>query len=75
MYSNIQVWNEDIWGNVAAVPPITGQGNVLLGNYMTPTLYDTIFTNPYLTLSDLETDPMYPLCAAMVSRDNTKDNW
>ena len=40
-YREIQVWYEYIWGNVEALPFLTGQGNGLLGHYMSPNLYYT----------------------------------
>ena len=75
MYSYLQVWNEEIWGDVVAVLSLIGQGNGLLGDYTTPTLYTTIYTNPYLTPHNPGTNATYPPGATMVARDNIKDNW
>ena len=72
-YRNFQVWNEYIWGDMAAALSLAIQGNSLLVYYMTPTLYDTICINPYLTPSDPGMNPMYPLGETMVSIDNIKD--
>ena len=41
-YTDLQVWNEEIWVNVALVPSIRGKGNGLVGDYMSSTLYATI---------------------------------
>ena len=41
-HTDFQVWNEEIWVNVALVPSIRGKGNGPVGDYMSSTLYATI---------------------------------
>ena len=67
-YSNLQVRNKEIWGNVVAVLLLTVQGKCLLGDYMTPTLYYTISSNSYLTPSDKGTNTMNPPGAIMAKQ-------
>ena len=74
-YSGSQVWNEDIWRNVASIPSLTGQGNGLLVNYITSTLYGTISVNPYFTPRNPGTNTTYPPGTAMVKKENNKDRW
>ena len=74
-YTGIQVWNEEIWGNLAAIMSIRGQGNGLIGDYMLSTLYARIFLTPYQKPTNAGNNPYYPIGATQVERKIIKDTW
>ena len=54
------MWNEDIWGNVGEIIPIKVQGNRLIGDYMSATLYAKLFLTPLQKQINPGNNPAYP---------------
>ena len=74
-YTGLQLWNEDIWFNVAAFMSIGGQGNGLIGDYMPAALYATICPTPYQKPTNPGNNPSYSTGATYLAYKSIKDNW
>ena len=74
-YIGLKVWNEDMWGNVTFIPSIRGQGNRLIGYYMSPTLYARIFLTPYQKATNPDKSLSYPTGATQAACNIIKDTW
>ena len=72
-YTDLQVWNEDIWGNVVAIISIRGQVNRMIGEYMLFTLYATMCPTPYQKPTDIGNNIAYSKRATQVTRKSIKD--
>ena len=67
-YSDLKVWSDYIWGDVAAITSLNIQVNGLLGYYMIPNLFATISANPYMAPSDPGTNTIYNLGTTIIAR-------
>ena len=74
-YTNPQVWNEDIWVNVASIPSIVGQGNGLIGEFLLSVLYKRICLTPYEKNSNPGNNPSYQTGTTQAARKSIKYIW
>ena len=74
-YTYLQVWNGDIWGNISAIMSIGGQGNKLIGDYISATLYTTICLKPYPKPTNPGNNLACPTGATQAAYESIKDSW
>ena len=69
------MWNEHIYVNVVAILSIGGQGNRLIGNYMSSTLYMKIFLTPIQKTNNPGVNLTYPIGSEQESRESINNKW